>query len=363
MQTNDSSEAVENPFDPSFTEITHNFYGPGVKRKKKEEVSVCTCIPQENKPGCGITCISRRVQVECNPDSCPCKDKCANQRFQRRQYPKLEVFRAGEKGYGIRTKEQLSRGQFIIEYVGEIIDTASCLKRMQQSGQRHFYFITLEGNEGIDATFHGNIARFINHSCDPNCETQKWSVRGDNCVGIFAKEDIRPNTELTFDYMFVRAGNQKQQCLCGSENCRGFLDAKPLTKQPRNLNKHKFAKHNVHIRKITKDYPHYLAVQKSMRQAPFINDRPNAVEGSTRPIFLKRNYRGQKTLVLENFGYMIDRSVQKHRAERAEAENKRAKARNNRNHYLMNLDIEQLISKGLIQVDPTPLPSKKRNND
>ena len=55
-------------------------------------------------------------------------------------------------------------------------------------------------NEVIDPTFVGNIARFINHSCDPSCETQKWNVLGEVCVGIFALRDIPENEELSFDY-------------------------------------------------------------------------------------------------------------------------------------------------------------------
>ena len=52
----------------------------------------------------------------------------------------------------------------------------------------------------IDATIKGGLARFINHSCDANCETQKWIVRGETRVGIFARRTIRPGQEITYDY-------------------------------------------------------------------------------------------------------------------------------------------------------------------
>jgi len=69
-----------------FKEITQNFYGPNLRRQKRKKdsySSFCGCVPQENKAGCGITCVSRMLQVECTPETCPCKEKCTNQRFQK----------------------------------------------------------------------------------------------------------------------------------------------------------------------------------------------------------------------------------------------------------------------------------------
>lgn len=62
------------------------------------------------------------------------------------------------------------------------------------------YLMRTSNNEVIDPTFKGNMARFMNHSCNPNCITQKWNVLGEICVGIFASRDIEENEELTFDY-------------------------------------------------------------------------------------------------------------------------------------------------------------------
>ena len=61
----------------------------------------------------------------------------------------------------------------------------------------------------------------MNHSCDPNCITQKWSVNGDTRVGLFAIKDIEPGTELSFNYQFESVGEDKKQCLCGAQNCSG----------------------------------------------------------------------------------------------------------------------------------------------
>ena len=64
-------------------------------------------------------------------------------------------------------------------------------------------------NEVIDAKYKGNRARFINHSCQPNCETQKWLIDGETCVCIFALRDILPGEELTYDYHLQCGGGQR----------------------------------------------------------------------------------------------------------------------------------------------------------
>eukprot|EP01022_Parablepharisma_sp_SALTPOND_P025960 TRINITY_DN6132_c0_g1_i1.p1 TRINITY_DN6132_c0_g1~~TRINITY_DN6132_c0_g1_i1.p1 ORF type:complete len:811 (-),score=115.33 TRINITY_DN6132_c0_g1_i1:38-2470(-) len=84
----------------------------------------------------------------------------------------------------------------------------------------------------IDPTYKGNLARFINHSCDPNCETQKWNVLGKVCVGIFAIKDIKENEELSFDYHFDCYSTPFSKCYCGAENCRGYLGVAPTAGNP-----------------------------------------------------------------------------------------------------------------------------------
>lgn len=76
--------------------------------------------------------------------------------------------------------------------------------------------------------------RFMNHSCDPNCETQKWTVNGDTRVGLFALEDIKAGTELVFNYNLETIGNTKVECKCGASNCAGYIGAKNLSKPNNN---------------------------------------------------------------------------------------------------------------------------------
>ena len=85
------------------------------------------------------------------------------------------------------------------------------------------YYMSLGPNQLIDATDKGNASRFINHSCDPNCEIQKWKTGNTSSVGIFAIRDILPGEELTFDYQFDRDDNNQIPCFCGSPKCRHVL--------------------------------------------------------------------------------------------------------------------------------------------
>ena len=155
---------------------------------------VCDCDPNAESPcGADSECINRLLLTECQPSLCKAKDKCGNQRFQRRNYPKVDVLRTRDKGWGLFTKNPVRKGTFMIEYVGELITMAEFHRRVDEGMRKygeemHFYYMMMDSSRMIDAGPKGNIARFMNHSCDPNCETQKWTVNGDTRVGLFALE-------------------------------------------------------------------------------------------------------------------------------------------------------------------------------
>ena len=85
------------------------------------------------------------------------------------------------------------------------------------------YMMRTENGEIIDPTQYGNVARFINHSCDPNCETRKWTVGKETSVGIFTRRDILEDEELTFDYQFDTFKTPFTKCYCGADKCKGYL--------------------------------------------------------------------------------------------------------------------------------------------
>ncbi|KAH6832766.1 histone-lysine N-methyltransferase [Perilla frutescens var. hirtella] len=198
------------------------------KTQTIDEVMVCHCKPpSDGRMGCGTKCLNRMLNIECVQGTCPCGERCSNQQFQTRKYAKLKWFRCGKKGYGLQALEDMPQGQFLIEYVGEVLDVHAYEARQREyamMGHKHFYFMTLNGSEVIDACAQGNLGRFINHSCDPNCRTEKWMVNGEVCIGLFSLRDIKKGEEVTFDYNFVRVfGAAAKKCVCGSANCRGYI--------------------------------------------------------------------------------------------------------------------------------------------
>ncbi|CAI9115513.1 OLC1v1016428C1 [Oldenlandia corymbosa var. corymbosa] len=202
------------------------------KNQPIDEIMVCHCKPpSDGQAGCGDGCLNRMLNIECINGTCPCGDSCSNQKFQKRRYAKLKSIKCGKKGYGLQLLEDVSEGKFLIEYVGEVLDMHAYESRQKEyalKGHRHFYFMTLNGSEVIDASAKGNLGRFINHSCEPNCRTEKWMVNGEVCVGIFALRDIKKGEEVTFDYNYVRVfGAAAKKCVCGSSQCRGYIGGDP----------------------------------------------------------------------------------------------------------------------------------------
>ncbi|EDV26870.1 uncharacterized protein TRIADDRAFT_54228 [Trichoplax adhaerens] len=232
-EDNDDKSATSNADDPlsAFNQMDINTYLSGRKSKDKRIKNMtCECTYDEDDPnfiGCGENCLNRMLFIECG-SKCSCGKFCTNRRFQMAEYPKVEVFKTEKKGFGLRTLEDLEDNQFVLEYCGEVIDLREFERRKRDYAKKkikHYYFMTLSPNEIIDASRKGTFSRFINHSCDPNCVTQKWTVNGMLRIGFFTLRKIPANTELTFDYQFERYGREVQECYCGSEKCRGYLGA------------------------------------------------------------------------------------------------------------------------------------------
>ncbi|CAM9293989.1 unnamed protein product, partial [Discosporangium mesarthrocarpum] len=190
------------------------------------EENLCGCTPRGlDAPTCyDDACVNFATMQECPRGQC--HRTCQNQRIQRGQEAKVEVFEAEGKGWGLKVMEAVAKGRFIIEYVGEIITRKELDKRMLSSaGLRKLYMMQLGDHTYLDAKRKGGLARFVNHSCEPTCRLEQWHAGGCRRCAVFALKDIAPGEELSFDYQWeAHHLRPKTKCLCGSPSCRGTLE-------------------------------------------------------------------------------------------------------------------------------------------
>lgn len=221
----------------NYDTILDNIYSKKSDKKvcKVNKTMKCDCTITEEEVkngemGCLYNCINRLLYIECGA-KCRCGEFCDNQQFQRHNYSQCSVFDTTNKGFGIKADTDIPAETFIIEYVGEVLDQKQFEKRAKKYSEIrniHYYFMALKSNAIIDATKKGNISRFINHSCDPNAETQKWTVNGELRVGFFSRKDIKKGDEITFDYQYQRYGKEAQRCYCEAASCRGWIGENPI---------------------------------------------------------------------------------------------------------------------------------------
>uniref|UniRef100_A0AAV1TT95 CMGC/CDK protein kinase n=1 Tax=Peronospora matthiolae TaxID=2874970 RepID=A0AAV1TT95_9STRA len=172
-----------------------------------------------------VSCLNFATYIECSP-CCATGEFCRNQRLQHpERFPLLEPFKTEFKGYGVRTCEGIAQRGIVGEYVGEIIDQKELARRLK-SVPRHelnFYYLLLAPGVYIDARTKGSFTRFVNHSCEPNCKTEKWTVKGETRIAVIALRDIDAGEELTFDYQWKALGSRQIKCFCGMPTCKGVI--------------------------------------------------------------------------------------------------------------------------------------------
>ncbi|CAI9272862.1 unnamed protein product [Lactuca saligna] len=174
---------------------------------------------------------------------CGCSMECGNRVVQRGITCKLQVFAMEDKGWGLRTLENLPKGSFVCEYVGEILTNMELYERNKKTriNERHTYPVSLDSDWGseqilkdeealcLDATNYGNVARFINHRCfDSNLIEIPVEVETPDHhyyhIAFFTKRNVNAYEELTWDYQidFEDDGHPIKafKCQCGSSYCR-----------------------------------------------------------------------------------------------------------------------------------------------
>jgi SET domain-containing protein len=133
------------------------------------------------------------------------------------------------QGLGAFATEHIPAGTRLIEYTGERLTPAEADARYPDDDSRHHTFLfAIDDDIVIDAAVNGNEARFINHSCDPNCD----AVIEDERIWIETIRDVEPGEELAYDYAYILeerhspAAKRRYPCSCGARNCRRTILAK-----------------------------------------------------------------------------------------------------------------------------------------
>ena len=143
------------------------------------------------------------------------------------------IFRQSQiHGTGGFAARDIPSGTRVIEYVGEKITKAESLRRCEANNE---FIFCLDDTFDLDGSVDWNPARFLNHSCEPNCET----VIEDGRVWIVANRDIKAGEELTFNYCYDLEDYREYPCLCGAPQCVGYIvaeDFHDLLRSRRGLN-------------------------------------------------------------------------------------------------------------------------------
>lgn len=145
-----------------------------------------------------------------------------------RALPPYAVKKSAIHGNGVFTRRRIAAGDRIIEYKGERISWPEAVRRAEtRSGPaNHTFFFTLADGRVIDGGADGNEARFINHSCEPNCEAMEHP---DGSVHIYALMDIERGEELSYNYALIyeaphtAAVKRAFACRCGAPGCSGIM--------------------------------------------------------------------------------------------------------------------------------------------
>ncbi|MBI4291155.1 MAG: SET domain-containing protein-lysine N-methyltransferase [Betaproteobacteria bacterium] len=157
-----------------------------------------------------------------------------------RSGPRIVTRNSSIHGRGVFARLPLAKGARVIEYAGERISDKECERRYPEylDEDNHTFIFELAENVNIDGGSKGNSARWINHSCAPNCET----IEEDDKIYVVAIRRIRAGEELTYDYNMdageplTPAVKKRWPCRCGAEKCRGTV-LKPTRKRKKKKSK------------------------------------------------------------------------------------------------------------------------------
>lgn len=231
-------------FAPNYTEITHmdlndqslvaSNAGASSSRVNRPN---CSCIPIPSGAKCFDTnCCRRSAGLFC-AKACQANGSCFNQPPEHSNLPLVQPFlTSDDRGWGLRLEQGVKRGETVIEYLGELIDKPTYDSRLQKSTEdddnydaNKYQHSVLGLSRGVflDSSIKSNECRFINSSCEPNCEMERRLdlALGKERILVVSKMAISKGAELTIRYNFVSDGievmgkSERWPCLCGTKSC------------------------------------------------------------------------------------------------------------------------------------------------
>ncbi|XP_071942048.1 histone-lysine N-methyltransferase 2C-like isoform X2 [Antedon mediterranea] len=132
------------------------------------------------------------------------------------------------QGLGLYAAKDIEKHTMVIEYIGTLIrnEVANRKEKHYEESNRGIYMFRLDDDQVIDATLSGNPARYINHSCNPNCVAEVVSFEKDNKIIIISNRRITKGEELTYDYKFDFEDEDQNKIACGCKapNCRKWMN-------------------------------------------------------------------------------------------------------------------------------------------
>lgn len=134
----------------------------------------------------------------------------------------VRLDQSGIHNFGLYAKTDIKEDSPIIQYVGDRLTQRQADKFAEKTGEELIYLFELNNRYVINGDVDYNLAKYINHSCKPNCYND--IIKGQ--IWIYAMRDIKAGEELSYDYGFSREGWQKRPCHCRMANCFGFVVAR-----------------------------------------------------------------------------------------------------------------------------------------